>query len=283
MKNYFKTSAAILAAGLFIISGCQKMERPALGNYPKDNFVPGGPLKFYAAYDGGTDNRAMNAVDSIQGTFPADNQLTFDNGINGKCLKGENKKFVNYAKPNDWALYAKSFSISFWYKRDGQTKNNAGTNGPEYIFSFKSSYGHWSGANTFLLLEGNNSACAVKLMMVDKNMNDKWFVWEGGNSIPGLLDNQWHHLVLVYDAATSQLRLYKDGVVNPVISTWTSHGNINLNDGHISEFRVGAGPGTNYNTDDWLSSTWKGLIDQLRFYSSALTASEVSTLYNGKL
>lgn len=283
--NKITVGSFLVAAACIGAVGCQKMEQPALGAYAVDANTPGGPLNFYAAFDGTSSDPLLNAVDSIRATFPTDNPLTMADGISGKSLQGENKKFVPYVKPNDWAVQAKSFTISFWEKRDGQTKNNAGTNGPEYIFSFKgtSGYSHWSGASMLVFMEGNNAAGAVKVMIVDKTMADNWFTWEGGNTIAGLLDNQWHHISLVYDATTSTMTLYKDGLANANTRTWTGHGPINIDNGTIGQFRVGSGPGTNIDTDDWLSSTWKGNIDQLRLYSKAMTAAEVKTLFDRKM
>ncbi|WP_315819447.1 LamG domain-containing protein [Paraflavitalea speifideaquila] len=278
-----KVAYAILSL-VFIIAmtSCQKMDRPSLGNYPEDKNPPGGPLKFYAAFDGTTADKLMNAVDSVKATFPSDNPLASTDGISGKALSGENKKYVKYPKPNDWAPLSKSFTISFWEKKNGQTKNNTGTNGPEYPFSFKSSNGHWSGGNFFLLFEGNNAACALKFVAVDAKMADNWFTWEGGNMIAGLLDNAWHHIALVYDAATSGVTLYVDGVANSIVPKWGTHGDINIDDSKISEFRIGCGPSSNFDTDDWLSSTWKGGLDQFRFYNTALSASDVNNLFKNK-
>lgn len=279
--SFKKTACWLLLLSLTIVS-CQKINRPALADFPKDANVPGGPLKFFAAFDGTTTDPLMNAVDSIRATFAADNPLTSVDGVKGKGIRGSNKKFIRYAKPNDWAKFAESFTIAFWFKRDGQTKNNTGTNGPEYPFSFKSSNGHWSGANTFLIIEGNNAACAVKLMIADKNVNDNWFTWEGGNTIAGLLDNKWHQMSLVYNSTNSGVTLYIDGVANSIVPKWGTHGKINIDDSKISELRIGCGPQTNYDTDDWLSSSWKGDLDQFRMYSVALSASEVQALFNGK-
>lgn len=273
----------LLAATVVLLAAsCQKMDRPALGDFPKDANPPGGPLKFYAAFDGTTADPLMNAVDSIRANFASSNPLTSVDGVSGKGVKGESQKFIRYAKPNDWAKFAKSFTIAFWYKRDGQTKNNTGTNGPEYPISFKSSNGHWSGANLFVIIEGNNAACAVKVMIADKNMADNWFTWEGGNTIPGLLNNNWRHMALVYSAATSGMTLYIDGVANSNVRVWGTHGDINIDDTKISEMRIGAGPGTNYSSDDWLSSSWKGELDQFRMYDVALSVSEVQALFNGR-
>lgn len=283
MKLYDIAAKALLVGSLSIAAlSCRKMDRPELGDYPKDVNAPGGPLKFYAAFDGTTTDPLMNAVDSIRANFPSDNPLTSTDGISGKALKGETQKFVKYAKPNDWVTTAESATISFWYKKDGQTKNGAGTNGPEYIMSFKSGNGHWSGASALVFLEGNNTACAVKVMLVDKTNADAWMTWENAQMIPGLLNNQWHHIALVYNAGTSAMTLYVDGVANPNIKNWGSHGKLNMSNDHVSEFRVGAGPGTSYTSDDWLSSTFKGDIDQLRLYNTALSASDVVALYSSK-
>lgn len=282
MKKINYKLLSMLGLVVIMASSCQKMDEPGLGDYPKDTNPPGGALKFYAAFDGTTSNSLKNAVDSIRANYPSENPLASVDGISGKALMGENKKFVKYIKPNDFATTAQSFTISTWYKRDGQTKNNTGTNGPEYLMSFKSSSGHWSGASLLFFLEGNNAGCAVKVMVADATNADNWMTWEGGNVIPGLLNNQWHHLAIVYNKTTSTMTLYVDGVANSGTRTWGTHGNINFDDSKITEMRIGAGPGTSYDTDDWLSSTFKGAIDQVRMYNTALTAAEVNSLFTTK-
>ena len=51
MKNKLNR-IAMAALFLSLAVSCQKMKRPALGDYPPDTNPVGGPLKFYAAYDG---------------------------------------------------------------------------------------------------------------------------------------------------------------------------------------------------------------------------------------
>jgi len=280
-NNIYKKAAWAIVFSCTLLS-CQKIKHPALGDYTKDSNPPGGPLKFYAAFDGTTADPLMNAVDSIRATFPASNPLAAADGVSGKAIIGETGKYLKYVKPNDWATSSKSFTISFWEKRNGQTQNNTGTNGPEYPVSFKSSNGHWSGGSMFVILEGNNAACAVKVMIADANVADNWFTWEGGNTIAGLLDNTWHHIALVYDAGTSGMSLYVDGALNAIVPHWGSHGDINIDNSKITEMRIGAGPADNFTSDDWLSSTWKGSLDQFRMYNVALTGTEVSALFSSK-
>ncbi|HMT74794.1 MAG TPA: hypothetical protein PKA77_12055 [Chitinophagaceae bacterium] len=280
---------------LLVGAGCQKFDKPSMGDYPVDVNVPGGPLKFYAAFDGTTPDPLRNAVDSIKANFASDNPFTTTAGISGKGVAGVNKKYIKYTSFNDWAS-ASSFTISLWFKKDGQTKNNAGGNGPEYFISLpakkksdNSDY-HWSNAVGFLFIEGNNTACAVKSMFVspsnpldpNSGATDAWFTWEGGQMIAGLCDNNWHHLVLTYNGADSKVKLYIDGVQNPNVKDWGTHGALRLSSNYISEYRVGAGPSNNFDSDDWLACSLKGGLDQLRLYGTVLTDAEIQQLFAQK-
>lgn len=269
------------AFGLVIVLaafGCQDMDRPELGNYPVDENPPGGPLKFYVPFDDNTTDPLRFAVDNIRAKFPSDNPFTQIAGITGKGAQGpadHNQKFIAYSKPNDWAATAKSFTVSVWEKHNGATK------GAEFIFGLPSTNGHPTGGTMMLLLEGNNTnAIAVKFFIVDKNMGDNWFAWEGSQAVPGLVDNQWHHLVFVYDANTSVMTFYKDGVALPT-RNWGTHGAVNLDDSKVGGLRLGGGPGPGPD-NAWTGNVWLGGLDQFRLYASALTAAEVMALYTGK-
>ena len=265
---------------------CQKMEKPELGDYLKDTNPPGGPLNFYVAFDGTTSDNLKNAVDSIRANFPADNPLTFVAGVSGKAIKGASGKFIKYAKPNDWAIQAKSFTVAFWAKGNGQTLNNTGGNGPEHVFSFGSAHNANDWPNTTMLFfEGNNTACAIKFYVYSKT-GDKWFVWEGANMIAGIRDNTWRHYSFTYNASTSTMTLYINGVANPNLQVWAGHGDIRIDNNRITELRIGRGPRNDGDVDGaggWVQSSFKGEIDQFRMYSKALTAAEVSALYASKL
>ncbi|MFD2919064.1 LamG domain-containing protein [Terrimonas rubra] len=285
MKNILNKFFPAITVSALLLAGCQKMSKPDLGEYPEDANPPGGPLSFYVAFDGTTDNNLKNAVDSIRANYPSDNPLTSVDGISGKAIKGETAKYVKYIKPNDWAITAKSFTVSSWFKRDGQTKNNENGNGPEYILSFRAANDYnWSNGNFLFFLEGNNAACGVKLYIQSKN-GDGWLTWEGGQMIAGLLDNKWHHIAAVYNAPTSTMTLYIDGVANPNTKVWGTHGDLNLDDEKIAEVRIGRGPRNDSEADGaagWLQSSFKGEIDQVRLYSTALTAAEVQSLFVNK-
>jgi hypothetical protein len=272
---------------LFILMamGCQDMDTPPLGDYPVDENPPGGPLKFYVNFDAASTEPLIIAVDNIKANFPRDNPFTTIPGITGNATEGVTDKFIAYAKPNDFASTAKSFTISVWEKHNGRTMNGANP-GAEQIFSLPSSNGHWSGGTMFLLFDAppasKPTAAAVKFVLVDAKMADTFLTWEGDNSVDGLLDNAWHHCAFVYDAATSGLTFYKDGVKVSTV-TWGTHGDVNLDDSKVTGLRIGNGPQSQVESgDNWLASNWKGGLDQFRMYATALTADEVMALYTNK-
>lgn len=279
MKSIFKGLYAI-AVGLVAFS-CQDLDRPELGdNYPKDANAPGGPLKFYTAFDGKTNNPLMNAVDSVRAKFPIDNPLSSMDGANGKALQGAKYKYVKFSSANDFAQNAKSFSISVWAKK--------GSMATDHIFSLSAPADyHWTAASMFLLTEGNVAAPILKFFVKD-SAGEKWFEWAGNNTVPGFYDGNWHHLVFSYDASTSKMTLYKDGVAHNFVPEWSGHGNVSLEPTKITGLKIGAGPQEfsaseiQNGADDWLKNSWTGGIDQFRMYTTALTAAEVKDLYNKK-
>ena len=266
-KSYIKIAFGIALISLFYI-GCQNMDRPELGNYPKDANSIGGNLKFYVAFDGTTTNSLMNAVDSIRAKFPTDNPLESTDGISGKALMGGRPKlFVSYSKPNDWVANSQSFTIAFWSKHGAPTQT-------EFAFSLLSD--NWAKANMFCLFEGTALSPVVKFY-VDEQPGEKWFEWLGREKISGIYDGEWHHLAFVYDGLTSGLTLYKDGVAFAT-KKWTNHGNIKLNDSKTLGFRIG---GSGNPSEGWMNS-WSGNLDQFRMYGSALTEIEIKELFTNK-
>ena len=281
LNKMFKSALAVLVLGS-IISACQKLDRPALGDYPQDTNVPGGPLKFYAAFDGTSSNKLMNAVDSIKAAFPASNPLTQIAGISGKAVQGDGVKMIQYAGGNDFISTASSFSISFWEKRNGAPQGNA-----SFAFHFASSNGYWTGGSAlFCLFDWGtvNDSAIIKVDVIDKGVNDNWFQWVKNSTtddqrVYKVMDNNWHHIVFVYDATTSAMTLYVDGSANKNKQVWGTHGAANMDDTKITGLDIGGC--RNIPNMGW-GQSWDGGIDQFRLYSKALSAAEISALYTGK-
>ena len=268
-------------------ASCQKMDRPKLGDYPKD-VNAGGALKFYTAFDGTTPDKLMNAVDSVKANFPLSNPLTEVAGISGKAVQGApaKDKAINYASANEFAK-STSWTISYWLKNAPATDGE-----PEFHFSLVSK-NSGSESALFLLVEkggpdpGNSTA---NLMAAKLTIEDHWVEFVGANRLPNVLNGSWHHLVFVYDETTSKVTAYVDGVAyNPTSTTATVMkggsprgakpftGATNF---VVAGWNKHAGLGGN--TDAWVHS-YSGTMDQFRLYSKALSASEVLALFNSKL
>jgi len=280
---------SIIIAGL-VITSCQKMERPPLGDYPEDyTTTPATPLRFYVPFDSTLpehsqiNKRFRDSISNYPSFFP-NSTVTVVPGIRGTA---ENGGSVVYNNANDFGQ-SKSFTVAFW------EKNTVPQNEPQWLFTLPSKDG-WAANNLTAFVEhqnGGSTATHAVVKIVWGPDADQWFEFVGANKMPGnLLNNQWHHLAFVYDETTSKFTYYVDGAaltglpsnltnavkngsprgaaqfVNPVgfvIGGWSKHG------------------GFGGSTDSWIQP-WKGSLDQFRLYNKALSASEVAALFNSKL
>ena len=270
-------SAIVLLSFCMIVLSCQKMDRPALGDYAKDANPPGGPLKFYVAFDGTTADPLMNAVDSIRANFPSANPLASTTGISLKGVQGASGKAIKYTSANDFKA-STSATISMWV-------NNTVNPNTELYFSLASK-DYWHGSSAFLLVEhAAIDKCTFKFAL-----QDHWVEYTNQSFTKPLFNGQWHHLAFTYNETTSKLSVYFDGqeVPTPGTSgTFTTGGapmgKLNLASSSnlvISGWNKHAG--IEGPTDAWISS-FSGKMDQFRLYGKALTASEILALYNSKL
>ena len=266
----------VLTALILVASSCSKKVRPTLGNFPKDAdphfpLYPGGPLKFYVAFNGTGTDKLMNAVDSIRANFPTSNPLASAVGISGNGVKGDGVKAIKYPSANDFNL-STSCTISMWV-------NNTVNANTELLFSLMSK-DYWHESAAFLLLEhATPTKCQLKFAL-----QDHWVEYIDNFNKP-LFDGNWHHLAFTYDETTSILKVYFDGVEVPTPGTSGNLGLGKLNLKSSTNLVVGgwnkqaeiSGP-----TDAWISG-FTGKMDQFRLYGKTLSASEVLALYNSKL
>lgn len=271
-----KINGNLVAAWAICVLGmsCQKMERPALGEYPKDANPPGGPLQFYAAFDGNTADPLMNAVDSARASFPTSNPLTSVDGIAGKAVKGNGTQAIKYNSANEFKA-ATSATISMWL-------NNSVNPNTELYFSLASK-DYWHESAAFLLVEhATPTACTFKFALMDK-----WVEYNNQSFTKPLFDGQWHHLAFTYDETSSSVKVYFDGaeVALPpnAAANFAGLGKLNLSN---ATNLVLAGwnkhAGVTGPSDAWISG-YSGKMDQFRLYNKALTGSEILALYNSKL
>ena len=271
-KNVIVKNAVFILAASIGFTACKKLARPKLGDYAKDTNAPGGPLKFYAAFDGTTTNPLMNAVDSIRANFPSDNPLVSVAGINGKGIQGNGTQAIKYPSANDFKG-ATSCTISMWI-------NNTVNANTELLFSLYSK-DYWHESAAFLLLEhATPTKCQLKFAL-----EDHWVEYIDNFNKP-LFDGNWHHLAFTYDETTSTVKVYFDGADVPTppsaagnfagLGKLTLQNATNLVVGGWNKHAGLSGPG-----DSWISG-FTGKMDQFRMYGKVLTATEILALYNSK-
>ncbi len=258
--------------GLVILAAsCQKMERPNLSDYPKDASPPGGPLKFYVAFDGTSSDPLRNAVDSTRANFPSSNTGTIADGISGKSYKGSETAFVKYPGANEFTK-ASSFTIAFWIKKTPQ----AAGKGTNFAFSLNAKGYSWTNTKLFLEFEDWST---ISIGNAKFYIMDRWIEYINANGMPNVLNGNWHQLVFTYSGANSQLVSYIDGTV---FRTNTIGGLGPIDFGNFDDFTIG-GPNQYTNDNNTWMGFWDGQIDQFRLYNTVLSSAEITALYNSKL
>jgi hypothetical protein len=175
-------------------------------------------------------------------------------GRSGKALSLDG--IDDYARvPHAAALNAFPFSLSAWFK----TSTTAGVRGlvNKYVAS---------SFNGYQIFFNAGDLCAWFLRDTSN------YVYDGtGCSMrtPGYNDGQWHHVVLVVDAAGG--RLYVDKVQKASLP-WTGTSGAPST---TQEFRLGHYPGAAGGAE-----YLPGLVDGVRIYDRALSSGEISQVYD---
>jgi len=292
-KNKIAKSVTLILALALATFSCKKLDRPALGDYPHDTNPPGGPLKFYTAFDGTTSNPLMNAVDSIRANFASANPLTSIPGVTGDAVQGLDQSAILYPSANDFDK-STSFTVAFW------EKNSVPTGGsPQFVFSLVSK-DYWHQSSMFMLVDHDGAGSTVDSAAVSFAVQDYWFVTHDAEKLSGhILNGEWHHIAITYDETTSMISYYVDGVkatnISAKSSTWLDpatpgnpehpHGAASFKDTYafvLGGWNKHANLGNGAPTDAWIQS-WQGGLDQFRLYNKVLTDSEIQALYESKL
>jgi hypothetical protein len=270
---------------------CQKLERPELRELILDPPAPPyNALKSYWSFENNTTDAGENKF-----TGTAKN-LTYTTGINGQAiqvgpdgyllLKGEGDT-VTYDNgflgvPADTLERLGSFTLSFWMNGVGPVQNGA-----QGLFSISNKNEFWGNLDLFLENWDNGSEAFLKIHMFNAGVaNGNGEEWSEVK-IPNAL-NKWTHLALTYDENTSQLSVYADGqptAINNKTLGGGNYGKIKFNDVNgmvLGTWHFQTDPSlTNHGPEPWAKS-FNGALDQFRLYNKALSAAEITALFNAK-
>jgi hypothetical protein len=287
----------LVLALIIAITSCQKLTRPALGDYPKDPPAPPyNPLKSFWAFE---NNVTDEGEDKLTGV-PAN--LTYVAGITGQAilvgaggylllplkdtLKDPNE-FVSI--PGDTLAKLGSFTLAFWMNGKGAAAGGPINDGAQGLFAISNKDQFWGNLEIFLENYTDTTdanAAWIKIHMFNGTA-EEWTA-DDNTKLKNVL-NKWTHIALTYDAATSMLSLYKDGaptaVSNKVLGGGT-YGKLKY-DGVtgmvLGSFAFQTDPTlTNHGPEGWAKS-FNGALDQFRIYNKALSSAEVLALYDSKL
>lgn len=274
LKNRIQKNIMLVLALVIAFTSCQKLTRPALGNYPKDANPPGGPLKFFAAMDG-------SSVDSIRANFGSDHDVSYAPGVSGMAaqLDGSKNGYIDYPAPNDFGT-STNFTISFWLNVTLAQKDHNNADG---IMALASTSNFWSNFIVFADHESSSSDSMQLKFHFANGSGDNWDFagYTGDARWPKMYDGQWHHVAFVYDAGAKTATLYRDGVQFDQKTNETIAFDGNSSKLIIGGFQEASGIVSTYADNSWMSG-FPGLIDQVRLYGEALSAADVAALFANK-
>lgn len=290
----------LLVAVIFLAS-CQKLERPKLTDLILDPPPPPySAQKSFFAFENNTTDAGENSLASTS------SNLTYVPGVTGQALKIGTAGYLLFnlndiitapsgfvSVPKDTLSNLGSFTLSFWMNGAGATAGGPITDGAQGLFAIAAQGQFWG--NLELFLENYNdpldpNAVFLKIHMLNSNISGGGEQWtaDDNTKLKDVL-NKWTHIALTYNAATSMLSLYKDGVptaVNNKVLGGGTYGKIkfdNVSGMVIGSFAFQTNPNlTNHGPEPWAKS-FNGAMDQVHIYNKSLSAAEITDLFNSKL
>jgi hypothetical protein len=281
---------ALLLFGLGIIS-CQKLERPELTELILDPPPPPyNALKSYWSFEN-------NVTDAGENKFTGTaKNLTYTTGVSGQAIQvgpggylllkgtGDTVEYENgfLGIPADTLRSLGSFTLSFWMNGVGPVQGGA-----QGLFSISNKNEFWGNLELFLENWDNGSEAFLKIHMFNAGVasgnGEEW----AEVKIPNAL-NKWTHIALTYNENNSQMSVYADGQPTSVNNKTLGGGNYgkvkfdNVNGMVLGTFQFQTDPTlTNHGPETWAKS-FNGALDQFRLYNRALSAAEVTELFNSK-
>ncbi len=290
LLNNIKTKNAlvILAMGLSIV-GCQKLDRPELGDFPLDpDPPPYTDLKTEFKFEESADDNGENQLVATEVK-----NVTYVDGVDGKAAKFGDGGYILYkadnevvypnefkAFPDDTLSNLGSFTLAFWMNGVGPV-----VGGAQGLFAISNSAEFWGNLELFLENNDAGNEAFLKVHMFNAGVasgnGEEW----NEVKIPGAL-GKWTHIAVVYDEKTSKLNVYSDGVavIADKVLGGGSYGQVKFNNFNgmvVGTYQFQTTPTlTNHGPESWAKS-FNGAMDQLRIYDRALSQSEIQAFVDG--
>lgn len=308
--NVLLASVAIVSVFASSCSNNDDPDLPPIGGFNNSDEVAAANLTAKWAFDGSLTESKGNITGTSTNT-------AFGAGAKGQAYQGsstEARYAVYNVNPNVQSL--SSMTFSFWINAPANVSNPDPTpvpgKGIQGIFSLTDPTDFWGGINLFIENNERNGVqntdtLRLKLFWRNKRAGVVWQGQDPNFYVPASV-GQWVHVVYTYDAASSKVVVYKNGVKGGTGSLTGPYGPFN---GENTLYANDPGGATNpngaalhgavqlptagkmiigacqFSTNPSLGSagaqpwatTFRGLLDEFRIYNKALSSAEVDALY----
>jgi len=281
-KNTLKAMLLLGMAASLTITSCHK------GFDPK-SYAPSKPLPTFGGYSSSKDIEPASLVsyfpftsglaDSVSGTVGVAAGTSFATGLNGKGLQGADNAYVLYDTPSGIKAL-KSFTTSIWVN---MPKNNSAVGLMDLQNDQAGGAGFWGSLAIFFDNGGTASTGVLKVHAFNVAGSSSGVDgWEGGYTVQDPW-NKWINVTVAFDAGASTIYVYYNGDLagkNTVTGfspmDWSKANKMVFG---TLQFQTTPSLTANTGAQGWAGYV-TGVLDNIRFYSKALTATQVQALYN---
>jgi hypothetical protein len=304
-----------IALGIGTLSSCgdddenNNFTLPPIGGYNTSDEIASNNLVAKWSFEG-------NTTESKTGTAGTATNAAFTAGAKGQAWEGSSSQ-ARYAIYNGLTGVGgvSNFTVAFWMNSAGTVANGDTAvqgQGTQGIFSLVKPDQFWGGINVFLENPNADFPNRLRLKYLIENKRTG-VVWQSYSPLVNIDDsmNEWIHVVLTYNASTSKLSSYINGIAATSVEgpyspeggfpgSYIAYANdpgdlANVNGaalwgdidfgGSYSQVVLGSHQFTTtpsltsaHGTEPW-STTYAGKLDEFRVYNSALSGSDVGALY----
>lgn len=292
-KTIFKICSVFsLSSILFFVNSCQDsidtvnspVPYEAIGGYSNSDDISPNNLLVKLSFE----NNLIDTKGGVTGGV-SNGSISYDIGRKGNAYKGSNSGFASYTGVSDGVKNLKSITQSMWFKTTQHT------GGAQSIFMLPKTTDFWG--NIFVLLEGGTDGKMQIKFHIQKDVtpaiawSGQWIDFGGTNKLENMY-GQWKHLVWSYNENTSTFSIYVDGtklnISEGFSKRWTNDPTAGgvplgaLSNSNVSKFIIGGYQqhlGSPWSAPDGWMLNYTGLLDEFRIYNTALSDTDVKSLY----
>lgn len=280
MKNKYFAMMFILSLTGLILTSCYKQFDPksyapafTISGFSSVDQIKPENLVAHWAFQG-------SLIDSVSSSLASNHGTSFANGFIGQglSLNVTNSSYV-IANPSTAITGLQSFTVSFWVNPTFVDANGDGSiDGIIGLFNIANLTDFWGYMDWFIENGSNPTSATIKLHFRGNPSSDNWFVQSGVNG----LFNKWTNHTVTYDAASSTMTYYMNGSLlgTPTVEPWSGAVNFAAIGPLIfgcTQFQTNPSLGTAGGAQPW-ASYLTGMMDEIRIYNTALSATEVNAL-----